>query len=101
MPKYKFDERLSIEREVNKPPPGLFKGIGHDKTPKAGVKHYRRYYPDELENIKNYKGEHIVNSPFLTEKITRCENKRSGGLLAGLFGGGEGTADDMTVKEVG
>ena len=60
MPFYKYDERLNIERESEIPPPELFKGVGHDPAPKAGVKHYRRYYPDELENVKNDKGEYLI-----------------------------------------
>lgn len=39
-------------REVNIPPESLFMGLGWDDTPEAKRKHYRRYYPDELENIK-------------------------------------------------
>jgi len=102
MPVYRYDERLRIDREFERPPAGLFKEVGHDPTPKAGIKHYRRYYPDELENVKDEKGELLVESPFLTEKITRAQNKKDAGMLAGLFGGGDqGTAADMTVQEVG
>jgi len=60
MPEYKYDERLMIEREFTTPPASLFKEVGHDPTPRAGVKHYRRYYPDELENCKDDKGELLV-----------------------------------------
>jgi hypothetical protein len=27
-------------------------GLGWDENPEAKKRHYRRYYPDELENIK-------------------------------------------------
>lgn len=56
MPKYKYSERLKVDIEVNVPPVSLFKEIGHDPTPGAKQKHYRRYYPDELENITDEKG---------------------------------------------
>ena len=48
-PLYKYDERLKIDAEVDQPPKSLFMEIGHDSKPGAGEKHYRRYYPDELE----------------------------------------------------
>ena len=47
--------------------------LGHDLTPGAGQKHYRRYYSDELENIKDAFGELLMESPFLTEKVTRMK----------------------------
>jgi hypothetical protein len=55
-PKYKYDDRLKVDTEVSIPPVSLFKEIGHDPTPDAKQKHYRRYYPDELENIMDEKG---------------------------------------------
>ena len=48
---------MSIEVEVNPPPKEMFMEIGHDRTPGAGEKHYRRYYSDELENVKDEFGE--------------------------------------------
>jgi hypothetical protein len=33
MPMYKFDDRLKIEREIEKPPESLFKDVGYDPTP--------------------------------------------------------------------
>lgn len=33
MPMYKFDDRLKIEREFEKPPESLFKDTGYDTTP--------------------------------------------------------------------
>ena len=114
-PKYQYDERLKIDREVEPPPASLFKEIGFDPKPAdCGItdpenkhthkrlKHYRRYYPDELENVKDEKGDGmLIESPFLTEKITRASLSKSGGLLAGLFGSAEACAADMTVQEVG
>jgi len=66
MPMYDFDERLKIKREVNPPPPSLYIGLGFNQTPEETKKHYRRYYPDELENVK----EVIPKLPF-HESIVR------------------------------
>ena len=52
IPTYTFDERLKINREVDPPPPSLFIGLGFNATPEDKKRHYRRYYPDELENVK-------------------------------------------------
>ena len=52
MPKYAFDERLKINREVDPPPGSLFIGLGFNEKPEETKKHYRRYFPDELENVK-------------------------------------------------
>ena len=101
MPVYRYDERLKIEREYGPPAASLFKEVGHDPEPGAGRKHYRRYHPDELENVKDERGELLMASPFLTEKVTRAEPKKAGGMLAGLSGGGESSAGDMSVQEVG
>ena len=43
--------------------------IGYDRTKDDGIKHYRRYYPDELENIE----EVMQKSPFLKENIYRMK----------------------------
>lgn len=50
-PIYKWNERLSIDDEVEPPPSSLFRVIGFNKTPADGIRHYRRYFADELENI--------------------------------------------------
>ena len=99
MPSYKWDERLKIDVEVDPPPPSLFKGVGHDPTPKAGIKHYRRYYADELENIKDDNDRLLIESPFISEQLTRAEKPKQGGLLGGMFGGGDD--EPMTVVNVG
>lgn len=43
------------------PPESLFIGLGWDEKPEDKRKHYRRYFPDELENIKEIMP---VPSPF-------------------------------------
>lgn len=52
MPKYAEDERLHIYREIDPPPSSLFIGLGYNIKHDEKKKHYRRYYPDELENVK-------------------------------------------------
>lgn len=52
MPKYEYDNNFKIDREVNIPPIEMFIGLGWDEDSKTQRKHYRRFYNDELENIK-------------------------------------------------
>ena len=66
-PTYKFDERLKIYREDIPPPVEVFMSVGYDPKYDSKQKHYRRFYEDELENIK----EIIPRSPFMTYKIMR------------------------------
>tara|TARA_B110000285_G_scaffold139762_1_gene156424 strand:+ start:173 stop:556 length:384 start_codon:yes stop_codon:yes gene_type:complete len=98
-PQYQWSERLKIDVECNQPPKEMFMELGHDSAPGSGEKHYRKYYTDELENIKDEHGELLVDTPFLAEKITRMQQVKAGGLLGGLFGGDD--APDEQVKEVG
>ena len=105
-PKYTYNERLKIEVETAPPPKTLFIALGHDSKAGAGEKHYRRFYAQELELLlddppKDDKGDdrYLYPSPFLAEKVTRLQQVRAGGLLAGLFGGGEDA--EATVTEVG
>lgn len=78
---------MKIEVEKDPPPKEMFIELGHDTSPGSGEKHYRRYYTDELENIKDNFGEKLIETPFLAEKVTRMKQVKSGGLLGGLFGG--------------
>jgi hypothetical protein len=50
-PTYARDERLNVDREVNPPPNSTFIPLGFDNEPGQKKKHYRRFYPDELENV--------------------------------------------------
>ena len=61
MPKYKRDIELDIDREIEAPPDSLFIGLGWDEDATTKRRHYRRYYPDELENVKSVLP---VPSPF-------------------------------------
>lgn len=56
MPKYKHDDLLDCDREINKPPEKLFIGLGWDEDATTERKHYRRFYNDELENVKEVLG---------------------------------------------
>ena len=56
-PKYELDKRLNVKREIEpKPPVTIYKEIGYDQNPpedvSTGNKHYRKYFEDELENVK-------------------------------------------------
>ncbi len=56
-PVYKLDENLNVMREITKPPDSLYIGLGYDESPEDNKRHYRRFYADELENIKELMGE--------------------------------------------
>ena len=90
LPQYKFDERLKIDREVDPPPASLFIGLGYNETKSSGKRHYRRYYPDELENVPQI----FPRKPFHEEKVHRAQTRAFGSL----FGGGN---EVLSVKEVG
>lgn len=51
-PKYKIDERLNVYKEYDIPPDNMFIGLGWDEDNTTNRRHYRQYYPDELENNK-------------------------------------------------
>lgn len=68
MPEYERDTILECDREIKKPPESHFIGLGWDEDATTKRKHYRRFYPDELENVKEVLG---VASPFQTYEIKR------------------------------
>ena len=71
LPAYSFDERLKINREIDPPPPSLFIGLGFNASPEDKKRHYRRYYPDELENVK----EVIPEKPFHECTVIRGQQR--------------------------
>jgi len=77
-PKYNFDERLNIQREVDPPPPSIYLALGFNQTPQDDIKHYRRYFPDELENVKDV----MPKMPFRDFEIKRGQQR---GLSKGFF----------------
>ena len=50
-PKYEEDKRLKVDRESQIPPETLFMGLGWDEDRNTHRKHYRRFYPKELETV--------------------------------------------------
>jgi hypothetical protein len=78
-PKYKLDERLQVHREVDMPPENMFIGLGWDETPEDNRKHYRRFYNDELEFVKDVMP---VVTPFHEFIIKKGQTR---GASAGLF----------------
>jgi len=82
---YELDTRLNVYREVNPPPASLFIGLGWDETPDQKRKHYRRYYADELEFIKEVMP---VVTPFDTYELKKGQSRGGGGLFS-MFGGGK------------
>jgi hypothetical protein len=66
-PVYKYNDRLKMDVEDDPPPSSLYISLGYDKSANAGVKHYRRFYQDELENNK----EIFPTMPFHTCTVTR------------------------------
>ena len=78
-PEYKMDERLKVDREVNAPPSNLYMALGWDEDKYSNRKHYRKFYDDELENIKEI---FERPSPFDSYAITRGQSR---GAKQGLF----------------
>ena len=91
-PKYKFEERLGVDREVDAPPANLFMEIGYNRTKDDTTKHYRRYYCDELEKVC----EVMPPSPFLMEPMFKMEQEG-----AGLFGGGSDDSENNVAVKTG
>lgn len=52
MPKYEHDELMLVDRECFIPPDAMFIGLGWDEDAETKRRHYRRFYPDELENVR-------------------------------------------------
>ncbi len=82
-PKYVYEDRIKVQVEaMPKPPNTLYFEVGFDKeTPEKsgdGMKHYRRYYDDELENIP----ELFPKAAFHTVNIMRGQSR---GLSKGWF----------------
>ena len=72
MPEYKLDTRLNVNREVNPPPESMFLGLGWDETPDQKRKHYRRYYNQELEKVKEVMP---TETPFQSYNVMRGQSR--------------------------
>lgn len=64
---------MSVDREVDKPSENLFIGLGWDEDKDTKRRHYRRYYPDELEDVTELMGD--KKSPFESYTITRGQTR--------------------------
>lgn len=71
-PQYERDTTLECDREIKKPPESQFIGLGWDEDATTQRRHYRRFYPDELENIKDVLA---ISSPFQTYNIMRGQSR--------------------------
>lgn len=79
MPEYERDTTLECDREINKPPESQYIALGWDEDSTTDRKHYRRFFPDELENVKEVLQ---IASPFQTYEITRGQTR---GAKAGFW----------------
>lgn len=61
-----MDERLNVYKEVDAPPSTMFIGLGWDEDNNTKRKHYRQFFPDELEHKKDI---FPTESPFNSYKI--------------------------------
>jgi hypothetical protein len=102
MPRYEYDEYMQIDRECHKPPVEMFLGLGWDADKDTGRRHYRRFYPDELENVR----EIIPNpSPFNAYDLKRGQSRGAKvSMWKSLFGGmkhdasGEASTEHFTGR---
>mmetsp|Transcript_3565 Transcript_3565/g.3503 ORF Transcript_3565/g.3503 Transcript_3565/m.3503 type:complete len:208 (-) Transcript_3565:499-1122(-) len=67
-PQYRMDKRLNVMREVDPPPGSLYMSLGWDEFPEQNRKHYRRFYLNELEQVKEIMPR---ESPFDDYEIKR------------------------------
>lgn len=76
-----MDKRLKVMREVRAPPEAAFIGVGYDDDETTKRKHYRTFYPDELENDTEI---FPKPSPFDSFELTRgaARGPTSGGLFS-------------------
>lgn len=72
MPKYRLDEKMCIDREYDCPPEQMFIGLGWDEDATTERRHYRRYYPDELENCTDVLP---IPSPFNQYNLKRGKSR--------------------------
>lgn len=72
-PKYNRDEKLKIDKEIDEPPHDLFIGLGFDDDKDTKRRHYRRFYPDELENCREIMGD--KHSPFNSFNLQRGQTR--------------------------
>jgi hypothetical protein len=79
-PKYAEDPRLKVDKEVNPPSSKMYIPLGWDEDKDTNKKHYRKFYPDELENNVEI---FPTPSPFNSYNLTRGQSRGGGG--SGMF----------------
>ena len=97
MAKYKLDERLKVDKEVDPPPKNLYIGLGWDEFKGQNRKHYRQYYNDELENNREI---FPTPSPFNSYSLTKGQSR---GASKGMFSNTktDESGNASTIQEAG
>lgn len=93
MPKYKLDERLKIDREIQMPPEKVYIGLGWDEDSNTNRRHYRQLFGEELENNKDIFAQ---TSPFNTYDIKKGQAR---GNASGMFSSGNKDESGQTSTE--
>lgn len=92
-PTYELDELLQVYREIDPPPSALYEGMGFDDVPEDNRRHYRKFYPKELELIEELMPK---PSPFIAYLLKRGQSR---GASKGLFSFSTGKEDDEPSTE--
>jgi C2 domain/Ferlin C-terminus len=69
-PQFEEDDRVRRKVEVNRPDESLYQAIGYNRDPDDGLKHYRYYINNPLEET-----EYIGKSPFNIYEIMRGQSR--------------------------
>ena len=81
MPTYEQHPKYKVDIEVNPPPKEIFMGLGWDLDRNTNRKHYRRYYINPLEEVKEIFPNR--SSPFNSFDLKRGQTR--GVKKSGLF----------------
>jgi len=91
---YQLDTRLNVHREIEAPPNTLFIGLGYDVEPEDKKKHYRRFYKQELELVKEVMS---TPTPFMTFEIKKGQSRGASKGFS-LFGSSKKTDESGQVS---
>lgn len=75
-PQFEDDDRQRRKIEVNRPDDSIYYAIGYNREPEDGLKHYRYFINEEMENT-----EYIGESPFNIYEINRGQSRGLDGLM--------------------